>query len=297
LASSGQASVRVFLSPDSVSFPAELTQSAGAIPPLSELQAQLWVYRWLQHFHGNKLVRKDVCSSDDCTAPLLSDVKPDEGVIAPYELDYALHARGSYDFFSAKRGVDHESYAYQLALDMGAAPTFWHMVRKHGWKTVYTWAMGPNFNSKFRLVGPWANTRVAVPIMEGELFGVVKRSGGLFCEFPLLFLIPHPWLVVHVLTAGPSLRDVHAASVLLVRLHELDYYPVSGGVRSLIGRLDRCEGCLARIRRWETGQVGQGLNGLGLDGAQGGRVFLTCSTSSVPVLAGRGCYYGSLLKM
>jgi dimethylaniline monooxygenase (N-oxide forming) len=158
--------------------------SSGAIPPLAELQAQLWVYRWLQNFHGNKLVRRNLGTLDLANgkmAPLL-DEEADEGFIAPYELDYALHARGSYDFFSTKRGVDHESYAYQLALDMGAAPTFWHMVRKHSWRVLWTWAMGPNFNTKFRLVGPWANPNVAVPIMEGELFGVVKRTGGAFCE-------------------------------------------------------------------------------------------------------------------
>lgn len=156
--------------------------SLGAIPPLAELQAQLWIYRWLQHRHSNKLIRKNPLGSVDDTTPLLN-CPPDESVIAPYELDYALHARGNYDLFTDKRGVDHESYAYQLALDLGAAPTFWHMVTKTSWRCVYTWAMGPNFNTKFRLVGPWANPGVAKPIIEGELYGVVKRTGGWFCEF------------------------------------------------------------------------------------------------------------------
>jgi dimethylaniline monooxygenase (N-oxide forming) len=106
----------------------------------------------------------------------------DGAVIPPYELDYALHARGTYDLFKSKRGVDHESYAFQLALDLGAAPTFAHMLRQTTWRCLYTWAMGPSFNTKFRLVGPWAQPDVAIPILEGELFGVVKRSGGWFCE-------------------------------------------------------------------------------------------------------------------
>lgn len=104
--------------------------------------------------------------------------------MAPYELDYALHARGGYDVFATKRGVDHESYAYQLALDIGSAATAGHVARRTGgWRCAYAWAMGPNFNTKFRLVGPWARPHVAVPIMEGELYGVVRRTGGLFCEY------------------------------------------------------------------------------------------------------------------
>jgi dimethylaniline monooxygenase (N-oxide forming) len=141
------------------------------------------VYRFLQHHHGNKLVCRNPSAGGpvDADTPLL-DPAPDESVIAPYELDYALHARGGYDLFNTKRGVDHESYAFQLALDMGAAPTFTHMLRKTNWRCLYTWAMGPNFNTKFRLVGPWARPGIAVHIMQGELFGVVKRTGGLFCE-------------------------------------------------------------------------------------------------------------------
>jgi len=155
----------------------------GAIPPLAELQAQLWVYRFLKHHHGGNLIRRNPSnrtSEEDGEPPL--DQHPDESVIEPYELDYALHARGTYNLFQTKHGVDHESYAYQLALDMGATPTFMHMVRKTNFRCLYTWAMGPNFNTKFRLVGPWAQPDVAIPIMQEELFGVVKRTGGLFCK-------------------------------------------------------------------------------------------------------------------
>lgn len=105
--------------------------------------------------------------------------------VAPYELDFALKSRDKHHNFSlSKGGVDHEAYAYQLALDMGSAPTFSFMMRK-GFKMFYTWAMGSNFNPKFRLVGPWANEDEAEHIMKTELYDVVKRTGGLVCQYTL----------------------------------------------------------------------------------------------------------------
>ncbi|KAL5594051.1 hypothetical protein BROUX41_001103 [Berkeleyomyces rouxiae] len=147
----------------SVAFIGFQRPSLGAIPPLAELQAQLWVYRYLQHRYS---------SAVPATFP---------NAVTPYDLSYELHTRCGYDLAMAKGGVDHECYAYQLALDMGAAPTASHVWRlRRSWKLPYTWAMGANFNTKFRLVGPWKSERRAVEIMETELFGVVKRSGGRF---------------------------------------------------------------------------------------------------------------------
>lgn len=60
---------------------------------------------------------------------------------------------------------------------MGSAPTI-SFVASKGWKVLYTWAMGSNFNPKFRLVGPWKWGDGAAEIMATELFDVVKRSGG-----------------------------------------------------------------------------------------------------------------------
>ncbi|KAM0269673.1 hypothetical protein ACHAPA_003878 [Fusarium lateritium] len=85
----------------------------GSIPPLAELQAQLWVLRLLQHEYPS-----EVPNSRDPNA------------LEPYEIDYQLHPRGSYSFFETKRAVDHESYAYQLALDMGSAPRALHVMKK-----------------------------------------------------------------------------------------------------------------------------------------------------------------------
>lgn len=136
----------------------------GAIPPLAELQAQFWVHRLLR-----------------ARFPEQVPDHRDPNAVAQYELDYAIHSCGGYSFFDTKRAVDHESYAYQLAVDMGAAPRITRIMGK-GWRVFFAWAMGPNFNTKFRLVGPWKWEQGAENIMRNELFDVVKRSGGFPCE-------------------------------------------------------------------------------------------------------------------
>lgn len=136
--------------------------SIGAIPPLAEMQAQFWVLRLLQQHPETK------SSVPNTRYP---------NAIRGYEMDWQLKARAGYDMFVNKRGVDHESYAYQLALDIGSAPTISHVWSK-GWAIFFTWAMGSNFNPKFRMVGPWAVPELADSIMSNELHNVVRRSGG-----------------------------------------------------------------------------------------------------------------------
>ncbi|KEY69728.1 hypothetical protein S7711_03210 [Stachybotrys chartarum IBT 7711] len=148
--------------------------SIGAIPPLAELQAQLWILRLLQH---------------ECPAQMPHGRDPN--ALASYELDYKMHPRAGYDLFATKRAVDHESYAYQLALDIGSAPTITY-VASQGWKLFFTWAFGSNFNPKFRLVGPWKWERGAADIMTHELYDVVRQTGGLvyittYTVLPFLF--------------------------------------------------------------------------------------------------------------
>lgn len=139
--------------------------SIGAIPPLAELQAQLWVLHLLQHKYPKEV-----------------PAVPDSNAIESYDLEYRLHPRGNYSFYETKRAVDHESYAYQLALDIGSAPKA-RSVMKKGWKVFYTWAMGSNFNTKFRMVGPWKWEQGAENIMRNELYNIVKRSGGFVCKY------------------------------------------------------------------------------------------------------------------
>ncbi|KAK2054616.1 dimethylaniline monooxygenase [Colletotrichum caudatum] len=153
----------------------------GAIPPLSELQAQLWVLNLIRHQYPQQVPMPPPSSGQAAYAD----------AVGHYEVDYALKARGGHDFFKTKHGVEQESYSYQLALDMGAAPTLSFMARQ-GFRAFFTWAMGSNFNTKFRLVGPWKWEPGALAIMRGELFQVVSQTGGgvfftSYTLFPLLF--------------------------------------------------------------------------------------------------------------
>ncbi|PVH80713.1 FAD/NAD(P)-binding domain-containing protein [Cadophora sp. DSE1049] len=132
---------------ESVGFIGFVRPAIGAIPPLAELQAQLWVLSLLT---------------------LLPDQQP-------RDIDYKLYIKPGRREYE-KYGVDHESYAYQLALDMGSAASFTEIIRL-GFRTTFTWAFGSNFNTKFRLVGPW-RWEGATEIMKTELWDVVKQSGG-----------------------------------------------------------------------------------------------------------------------
>ncbi|RYP73771.1 hypothetical protein DL770_007719 [Monosporascus sp. CRB-9-2] len=132
----------------------------GAIPPLAEMQAQLWVLHLL---------------APERVGPLLPEEEPH------YRLVSKKNARIRY-------GVDHESYAYQLALDMNAAPSFWDVVHMGlegpGWRLPLTWAFGANFTTKFRLRGPW-KWDGAADLMTGELWDTVARRELFFGHFTL----------------------------------------------------------------------------------------------------------------
>lgn len=96
----------------SVSFIGFVRPSLGAIPPLCELQAQTWVLG------------------------LVNKLPPGPMRDFSYKLQFRQFRR-EYEQFV----VDHESYAYQLALDMGAAPGFMEVVG-FGWKVAFTWVSG-----------------------------------------------------------------------------------------------------------------------------------------------------------
>jgi dimethylaniline monooxygenase (N-oxide forming) len=138
--------------------------SLGAIPPLSEMQAQLWVlYLTAPH----RIPR-----------PLLPSDEPH------YRL---LHPPGS----RVQYGVDHESYAYQLALDMDSAPGALEIVNlglqaggNRMWRLPLIWALGANFNTKLRLRGPW-KWDGAVDVLADELWQTVARRGWFFGHFSL----------------------------------------------------------------------------------------------------------------
>lgn len=92
-----------------------------------------------------------------------------------FENHYRLHTPPT---CRIQYGVDHESYAYQLALDMGTAPSFSEMVAM-GPKMTIVWALSANINTKFRLVGPW-KWAGAERVMKTEIWQTVTRRRGFF---------------------------------------------------------------------------------------------------------------------
>ncbi|KAI3336822.1 FAD/NAD(P)-binding domain-containing protein [Xylariaceae sp. AK1471] len=153
-----------------VGFIGFLRPNLGAIPPLAEMQAQLWVLNLLA---PERMVSRDLLRKDE----------------AFYRLAPPENARLRY-------GVDHESYAYQLALDMGSAPSFSEVLsislssREQAdgwWKLLLVWALGANFNAKFRLSGPW-KWHGAVEVMTGELWETITRRHIVFGHFTLSIL-------------------------------------------------------------------------------------------------------------
>jgi dimethylaniline monooxygenase (N-oxide forming) len=142
-----------------VAFIGFVRPSLGAIPPLAEMQAQLWVL----HLAAPHLV----------PGPLLPDDEPH------YRLLHPPQSRVQY-------GVDHETYAYQLALDMDSAPGALEVFElglaaggNRVWRLPLTWALGANFNAKFRLRGPW-RWDGAVGVLADELWETVARRGWFF---------------------------------------------------------------------------------------------------------------------
>lgn len=154
----------------SLAFIGFVRPNLGAIPPLAEMQAQLWVAKLLapSKLAGGGNLRK--------------------GDEQHYQLDMSDNPR-------LKCGVDHESYAYQLTLDMRSAISFsevvklactesfsrrgmagvsGHAVQGIWYKLPLTWALGANFNTKFRLCGPWTWDG-AVDVVVGELWETIAR--------------------------------------------------------------------------------------------------------------------------
>ncbi|KAH7464339.1 hypothetical protein FOMA001_g17718 [Fusarium oxysporum f. sp. matthiolae] len=135
--------------------------SLGAIPPLAEMQAQLWVLNLM--------------------APhKLSNLKAED------EMHYKLHSK--YDD-RVTYGVDHESYAYQLAMDMNSAPgivDIWRITQTIRITSMYRlliiWAFGAHFNTKFRLIGPWAWEGAMEVLVSEELWHTITRRPILFGE-------------------------------------------------------------------------------------------------------------------
>ncbi|KAL7918787.1 hypothetical protein ACQKWADRAFT_316255 [Trichoderma austrokoningii] len=132
----------------------------GAIPPLAEMQSMLFAMNLMNR------IPKPLSPDDEWH----------------YRIIHAPNARVFY-------GVEHDSYTYQLAKDIDAAPTFTEVLKlalytKNGWRLPYIWAAGACFNTKFRMKGPW-KWDGAGEVMTGELWEIIQRREGLFGNVPL----------------------------------------------------------------------------------------------------------------
>ena len=177
----------------------------GAIPPLAEMQAQLWVLRLLA---PERVAPAQYPSSSTLTMTST----PEQRLRPEDEPHYRLTSRGG-RAARVRYGVDHESYAYQLALDMDAAPSLLSgdvlrspcQGRGWTWKLPLVCALGANFNTKFRLRGPWAWDG-AIDVLEGELWETVARREWFFGESQFyLFSFP--------LFLGAEMADMTCACV------------------------------------------------------------------------------------
>ncbi|KAH7124716.1 hypothetical protein EDB81DRAFT_212400 [Dactylonectria macrodidyma] len=159
------ANIRQIWSSDdpTVGFIGFLRPGYGAIPPLAEMQAMLFALHLL-----NRVPR-----------PLVED---DEW---HYRM---IHPPSDRVFY----GVEHDSYTYQLAKDMDAAPSFTDVLRialctRRGWRLPYIWAGGANFTVKFRMVGPW-KFDAAAETLTGDLWETITRRQGLFGNIPMVVI-------------------------------------------------------------------------------------------------------------
>lgn len=164
---------------DTIGFIGFVRPSLGAIPPLAEMQTQLWILNLVAPDYLPKVM-----------VPSWQSGRDEE---THYRLAHPSGSRINY-------GVDHESYVYQLALDMGSAmggvEVFWRGVVERwwvkggsgkGWRLPIVWALGANYNTKFRLTGPW-RWEGAEEVLEGELWEVIRRRRWFFDHFLLSFL-------------------------------------------------------------------------------------------------------------
>lgn len=185
--------------------------SLGAIPPLAEMQAQLWV---LQLLAPESLPRT---------------LKPED------EPHYRLHpppgSRITY-------GVDHESYAYQLALDMDSAPGLtdilkitWSKPDIRWWRLPIIWAVGANLNTKYRLQGPWRHPEAGKLLTSSEFWETITRRPILFGKLPHQAERPFAPADSHRPHFSVAPADVHIRPVELLGLPGRDHKRYSAAPR------------------------------------------------------------------
>jgi dimethylaniline monooxygenase (N-oxide forming) len=128
-----------------VAFIGFVRPGVGAIPPISELQSQLW----------NMVIR--------------GALQPPSGPVHYNLIVHDPQAR-------VLHGVDHSSYSAQLATDMGASPYPWQVWWEHGLLVTFVYCFGAAFPTLFRLLGPYQH-KDAPRIAKTELLETINRRG------------------------------------------------------------------------------------------------------------------------
>lgn len=127
-----------------VAFIGFVRPGVGAIPPIAEMQAQLWT----------------LILRDKIPAPLSTP---------HYYLLVKENARIKY-------GVDYSSYVSTLARDMASAPGLPQLWCEYGWKVTLIYCFGAAFPTFYRLLGPYKHPE-AKKIVETEIWDTIKRRG------------------------------------------------------------------------------------------------------------------------
>ncbi|CBQ70108.1 related to flavin-containing monooxygenase [Sporisorium reilianum SRZ2] len=127
-----------------VAFIGFVRPGVGAIPPIAEMQAQLWT----------------LILRDRIPAPLSTP---------HYYLLVKENARIKY-------GVDYSSYVATLARDMGTAPPLGQLLWTYGLKVTLIYCFGAAFPTFYRLLGPYRHPD-AKRIVETEIYDTIRRRG------------------------------------------------------------------------------------------------------------------------
>ncbi|KIR28167.1 dimethylaniline monooxygenase [Cryptococcus deuterogattii 99/473] len=128
----------------SVAFIGFVRPGVGAIPPIAEMQAQLFLL----------LAEKRI--------PI--PVSPET-----YHLLHSPTSRIQY-------GVDYSTYMSTLAKDIGSAPGLLKLWWEYGWFVLFVYCFGAAFPTFYRLTGPFKVAK-AKGIVETELWDTIKRRG------------------------------------------------------------------------------------------------------------------------
>ncbi|WWC90360.1 uncharacterized protein L201_005293 [Kwoniella dendrophila CBS 6074] len=128
----------------SVAFIGFVRPGVGAIPPISEMQTQLF-----QLLSQNKIPIP--------TSP---------------ETYHLLHSPTS----RIQYGVDHSTYMSTLSKDIGSSPGLLELWRKYGWFVLFVYCFGAAFPTFYRLTGPFKSEK-AKGIVETELWETIQRRG------------------------------------------------------------------------------------------------------------------------